>query len=131
MYFAFSPGVHWLQDPRSRVYNFSTWLEKIPKVTDFAFERLAGFIRSSRDEVFGFLTTSTAGSFVFSTPQDLWSLAKRENRTFAGSTSSLTGMLSQIYFLISGDKDVDTSVLSQSFGKEVISVLFSLLETKI
>jgi hypothetical protein len=58
MYFAFSPGVHWLQDPRSRVYNFSTWLEKIPKVTDFAFERLAGFIRSSRDEVFGFLTTS-------------------------------------------------------------------------
>ena len=46
-----SPGVHWLQDPRSRVYNFTPWLENIPKVTDFAFERLSGFVKSSRDEV--------------------------------------------------------------------------------
>ena len=46
-----SPGVHWLQDPRSRVYNFSPYLENIPKVTDFAFERLVGFVKSSRDEV--------------------------------------------------------------------------------
>ncbi|RDB18053.1 hypothetical protein Hypma_000891 [Hypsizygus marmoreus] len=95
----FNPGVHWLQDPRSRVYNFPPYLEKIPKVTDFAFERLAGFIKSSRDE-------------------DLWDLAKREKRTFAGSTSSLSGMLSQIYFLISGDKDVNTSNLSRHFAKE-------------
>lgn len=48
-----SPGVHWLQDPRSRVYNFSPYLEQIPNVNDFAFERLAGFIKSSRDEVRG------------------------------------------------------------------------------
>lgn len=48
---SFSPGVHWLQDPRSRVYNFSPYLENIPKVTDFAFERLVGFVKSSRDEV--------------------------------------------------------------------------------
>ncbi|KAF8895406.1 mitochondrial protein Pet127-domain-containing protein [Infundibulicybe gibba] len=94
-----SPGVHWLQDPRSRVYNFTPWLETIPKVTEFAFERLAGFVKSSRDE-------------------DLWSLAKREQRTFAGSTSSLSGMLSQIYFLISGDKHVDISTLSQEFQAE-------------
>jgi len=46
-----SPGVHWLQDPRSRVYNFTPWLQKIPKVNDFAFERLTGFVKSSRDEV--------------------------------------------------------------------------------
>ncbi|KAF5382603.1 hypothetical protein D9615_002963 [Tricholomella constricta] len=95
----FNPGVHWLQDPRSRVYNFPPYLENIPKVTDFAFERLSGFIKSSRDE-------------------DLWSLARRENRTFAGSTSSLSGMLSHIYFLLSGDKDVNTDNLSRHFGKE-------------
>ncbi|KIL67829.1 hypothetical protein M378DRAFT_177093 [Amanita muscaria Koide BX008] len=76
----FNPGVHWLQDPRSRVYNFTPWLESIPKVDDFAFERLT--------------------------------------RTLAGSTSSLTGMLSQIYFLISGDKYVDTQTLSRSFWSE-------------
>lgn len=46
-----SPGVYWLQDPRSRVYNFTPWLETIPKVTDFDFERVTGFIRSSQDNV--------------------------------------------------------------------------------
>jgi hypothetical protein len=33
------------------VYNYSPWLEKIPSVTDFAFDRLTPFIKSSRDEV--------------------------------------------------------------------------------
>lgn len=48
-----SPGIHWLQDPRSKVYNFPPYLEVIPKVTDFAFERLGSFIKSSRDNVLG------------------------------------------------------------------------------
>ncbi|KAJ7505395.1 mitochondrial protein Pet127-domain-containing protein [Mycena galericulata] len=95
----FNPGVHWLQDPRSRVYNFPPHLENIPKVTEFAFERLPGFIKSSRDE-------------------DLRTLAKRQNRIFAGSTSSLTGMLSHCYFLISEHKTVDISSLSQNFRNE-------------
>ncbi|KAJ6584886.1 mitochondrial protein Pet127-domain-containing protein [Mycena capillaripes] len=95
----FNPGVHWLQDPRSRVYNFPPRLENIPKVTDFAFERLPGFIKSSRDE-------------------DLRTLAISQDRMFAGSTSSLTGMLSHCYFLISEHKKVDISSLSQSFQHE-------------
>ncbi|KAJ7784643.1 mitochondrial protein Pet127-domain-containing protein [Mycena metata] len=95
----FNPGVHWLQDPRSRVYNFPPHLENIPKVTEFAFERLPGFIKSSRDK-------------------DLRTLATRENRKFAGSTSSLTGMLGHCYFLLSEHKPVDTSSLSQHFQGE-------------
>ncbi|KAG1787452.1 RNA processing-related protein, mitochondrial RNA degradation [Suillus plorans] len=95
----FNPGVHWLQDPRSRVYNFTPWLESIPKVTDFAFERVTGFIRSSQDD-------------------DLHTLAKIHSRPYVGSTSSLTGLLSHIYFLISGGKEVDTSVLSGAFAHE-------------
>ncbi|KAG1718268.1 mitochondrial protein Pet127-domain-containing protein [Suillus lakei] len=95
----FNPGVHWLQDPRSRVYNFTPWLESIPKVTDFAFERVTGFIRSSEDD-------------------DLHTLAKMHSRPYVGSTSSLTGLLSHIYFLISGGKEVDTSVLSGAFAHE-------------
>lgn len=98
----FNPGVHWLQDPRSRVYNFSPYLENIPKVTDFAFERLARFVKSSRDD-------------------DLWELADRENRKFAGSTSSLSGILSHIYFLISEDKLVNTCRLSAAFHDELKS----------
>ena len=34
---------------------------------------------------------------------------------FGGSTSSLTGMLSQVYFLISGLRAPDTSALSRPF----------------
>ncbi|KAJ3788383.1 mitochondrial protein Pet127-domain-containing protein [Lentinula aff. detonsa] len=95
----FNPGVHWLRDPRSRVYNFPPALGIIPKVMDFAFERLTGFIRSSRDE-------------------DLWTLAKQEKRKFGGSTSSLSGMLCHVYFLLSGNKTVDTSTLSLDFRRE-------------
>ena len=46
-----SPGVQWLQDPRSQVYGFTTWLEKIIPVKNFAFERLLPFTPSSRDQV--------------------------------------------------------------------------------
>lgn|SRR6267142_1381157 len=46
-----SPGVQWLQDPRSQVYGFTTWLEKIIPVKNFAFERLPPFLPSSRDQV--------------------------------------------------------------------------------
>ncbi|KAF5338905.1 hypothetical protein D9611_008756 [Ephemerocybe angulata] len=95
----FNPGVHWLQDPRSRVYNFTPWLQSIPKVSDFDFNRIPGFVPSSRDN-------------------DLFALAKRQGRRFAGSTSSLTGILSQCYFLISGEKDVDTSTLSSEFQRK-------------
>ncbi|KAI6125840.1 mitochondrial protein Pet127-domain-containing protein [Pisolithus croceorrhizus] len=95
----FNPGVHWLQDPRSRVYNFTPWLEAIPKVNDFAFERVTGFVRSSQDN-------------------DLRILAKQHNRPFVGSTSSLTGLLSHVYFLVSGDRAIDTSPLSRAFAYE-------------
>src|SRR5258708_6458189 len=46
-----SPGVHRLQDPRSKVYGFTTWLEQIIPVRNFAFERLQSFVPSSRDKV--------------------------------------------------------------------------------
>ena len=47
----FSPGVHWLQEPRSGVYNFTPWLQNVPDVNEFAFERLPPFVKSSRDTV--------------------------------------------------------------------------------
>ncbi|KAF5369477.1 hypothetical protein D9758_002532 [Tetrapyrgos nigripes] len=98
----FNSGVHWLRDPRSGVYNFSPALEIIPKVVDFAFEKLTGFVKSSRDE-------------------DLRTLTKREQKKFSGSTSSLSGLLSQIYFLISADRRVDISPLSLAFKKEPVN----------
>jgi hypothetical protein len=119
-----SPGVHWLQDPRSRIYNFTPWLQRIPKVNDFAFERLTGFVSSSRDEVsrhLGFVTFLCVDYFAM---QDLRELARREKRQFAGSTSSLSGMLSHIYFLLSEFKDADISIMSQHFSHEVTQTSF-------
>jgi hypothetical protein len=118
-----SPGVHWLQDPRSRVYNFTPWLQKVPKVNDFAFERLSGFIKSSRDEVHSLVIVHLF--LVESLYQELRSMALRENKRFAGSTSSLSGMLCHIYFLLSEHKDIDYSILSQHFKNQVCAWLCS------
>jgi len=43
----------------------------------------------------------------------------REGRKYAGSTSSTSGLLGQLYYLISGDKRVDTSNLSSKFKYQV------------
>ncbi|KAH8104632.1 mitochondrial protein Pet127-domain-containing protein [Cristinia sonorae] len=92
----FNPGVHWVQDPRSRVYNFTPWLQTVPKLSSFDFDRVTGFIPSSRDN-------------------DLLKAATRENCRFAGSTSSLTGMLIHIYFLLSRMQPVNLGRLSKAF----------------
>ncbi|KAF9013467.1 mitochondrial protein Pet127-domain-containing protein [Cyathus striatus] len=87
------------RDPHSGIYNFSPWLEKIPNVNDFSFKRIKQFVKSSEDS-------------------DLRDLAKREGKKFCGSTSSLSGLLSQAYFLISDNKEFDISVLSNIFRSE-------------
>jgi hypothetical protein len=90
---SYSPGVHWLQDPRSRVFNFPPYLQDLPSVSDFAFERVDQFTRPSQDS-------------------DIHALLKKHNKKFSGSTSSLTGILCHLYFLISGDRLVITETLS-------------------
>ncbi|KAG8813532.1 hypothetical protein FRC17_001504 [Serendipita sp. 399] len=86
----FNPGAHWLRDPRSRVYNFDSSLEKVPDIHNFDFDRL--------------------------TPWTLGSLARREGKRFAGSTSSLGSLLSHIYFLLANGREVDISILSSAFS---------------
>ncbi|CDO71487.1 hypothetical protein BN946_scf184909.g81 [Trametes cinnabarina] len=89
-------GVHWLKNPETQQYNFPEYLEHIPKVEDFAFDRLPGFVPSSQDK----------GMLKF---------AKRSQSRFAGSTSSLTGILTQIYLLLSEERYVNISNLSTDF----------------
>ncbi|KAJ3568121.1 hypothetical protein NP233_g5918 [Leucocoprinus birnbaumii] len=92
----FNPGVHWLQDPRSRVFNYSPHLQDIPPVTDFAFDRIEQFARPSVDP-------------------DIPALMQEHDKKFSGSTSSLSGILCHLYFLISGMKGVNISNLSRDF----------------
>ncbi|PIL22510.1 hypothetical protein GSI_15199 [Ganoderma sinense ZZ0214-1] len=90
------PGVHWLQDPDTKEYNFDNYLESIPQVRDFAFDRLPGFVPSSQDTA-------------------LISQARKAKCKYVGSTSSLTGILTQIYLLLSGEKLVNLNHLSEDF----------------
>lgn len=90
----FNPGVHWLQDPRTKYYNYSQGLQSIPDTSEFDFERLPIFMKPSSDS-------------------NLRKLLDSSSQIFAGSTSSLTGALSQIYFTLNGNKPLNTQ--SQSF----------------
>ncbi|KZT73737.1 Pet127-domain-containing protein [Daedalea quercina L-15889] len=94
-----NPGVHWLTDPRTGHDNFPSYLGEVPNTSEFAFERLKGFIPSSRDH-------------------ELLKRAARHGCTFAGSTSSVTGMLSHIYLLMAEDKTIDVSTLSAHYQTE-------------
>ncbi|GAA6042513.1 hypothetical protein JCM8097_004639 [Rhodosporidiobolus ruineniae] len=93
----FNPGVHFLRDPRTGVYNFDpSILENVPKVDEFAFDKLPQYVTSSKDEILRGITES-------------------EGRMFAGSTSSTVGMLCQIYFWLSKGKKVNLEMLSGVF----------------
>ncbi|BGP47300.1 hypothetical protein JCM10450v2_003152 [Rhodotorula kratochvilovae] len=93
----FNPGVHFLRDPRTGVYNFTREvLENVPRVDEFDFGKLPQYVTSSKDEV-------------------LRGLMETEGRMFAGSTSSTIGMLCQIYFWLSMGKPINTDMLSGDF----------------
>lgn len=97
----FNPGVYYLQDPRSHVYNFDPYLQEITPVRDFNFDALTEYITSSRDPT-------------------LDELARAHDLKIVGSTSSMTGVLSQFHFFISNWRAVNLKRLSSAFkGKSV------------
>lgn len=77
----FSPGVHFVQDPRTGVLNFPEYLQKLVKYEDFDFDKLQGFVGALKD-------------------QKLLSEAQKANRQFYLSTSLMTALLIQFYFLL-------------------------------
>ena len=93
---ACSPGVYHLQDPRSRVYNFDPYLSTIMPTSEFDFSALKEYITSSRD-------------------QALISMAKEHGKRYVGSTSSMSGVLTQFHFLLSQWRKINTSMISRGF----------------
>ncbi|CAO1629068.1 unnamed protein product [Sympodiomycopsis kandeliae] len=96
----FNPGVHLVKDPRTDIYNYDPTFNKIPDVDLFDFQALTPYITSSQDK-------------------ELLQLAKDHNARFCGSTSSLTGMLSHVYFLVSGWRMPDFSAYTEPFKNEM------------
>ena len=94
----FNPGVYWLRDPRSGIYNFDPRIRNVLDVDLFDYDTLPKYVTSSQDE-------------------ELSTLAKRNGSKFVGSTSSLTGLLSQCYFLLSAWKRPDLSGFGAAYAK--------------
>ncbi|KAJ1666358.1 hypothetical protein IW140_001087 [Coemansia sp. RSA 1813] len=92
----FNPGVHYLQDPNSGVYNFNPYIRNITQPEEFDYDKLTPYITSSKDE-------------------RLMGYARGRERRFVGSTSSMTHVLSHLYFLISASKQPDISSMSMAF----------------
>ncbi|KAF3925927.1 hypothetical protein ABW20_dc0105790 [Dactylellina cionopaga] len=95
----FNPGVTFLRDPRSKVYNFDPYLDTIMPVDEFDFNALGDYITSSKD------TT-------------LIDLAKGSGKKYVGSTSSMTSILSHLHYLLSRWRPLTLSMLSKGFVTE-------------
>ncbi|KAH3675744.1 hypothetical protein WICMUC_002536 [Wickerhamomyces mucosus] len=84
----FSPGIHVLQDPRTKVYNFNPYLSKLLPNEEFDFNKISSYIPSSKDTILNKLSNSYGAKYY-------------------SSTSSMTGLLSQLHFFISNFRPVN------------------------
>ncbi|KAG0173394.1 hypothetical protein DFQ29_007973 [Apophysomyces sp. BC1021] len=95
----FNPGVHYIKDPRTDHYNFTSYLEDITQPTDFDYDALLPYTCPSEDK-------------------SLIELARRNSKRYVGSTSSVSSALAQFYFTLSKFKPVDITCLSTVFANE-------------
>jgi hypothetical protein len=98
----FNPGVMSLQDQHSRVYNFDPYLQHIMPVEEFDFNALQQYKTSSQDGA-------------------LSELAKRHEKKYVGSTSSMTSTLSHFHYLLSGWRDLNLGMLSRQFPDKLLT----------
>ncbi len=98
----FNPGVYQLQDPRSRVYNFDPYLQRVMPVTEFNFDALNPYITSSEDE-------------------NLQKLAVQNEKRYIGSSSSMTSVLQHFHFLLSSWRTLNVDSLSRGFQVETMN----------
>lgn len=92
----FNPGVYHLQDPRSRVYNFDPYLERIMPVSEFNFDALNPYITSSEDTF-------------------LRDVSLEHNKRYIGSSSSMGSAMAHFHFLLSAWRPIDSTILSRKF----------------
>lgn len=105
----FDPGVHFLKDPRTNVYNFTPYLENIMSIRDFDFDYIAKYVPSGKDS-------------------KLATLAQEKGKRFVGSSSSLTGILTQFHHVLSHYRPPLTVDVSKHFPGSITS--FTTAQTR-
>lgn len=123
----FQPNVyHQLQDVRSKVYNFTPFLQNIIKVEQFDFNKINLFIPSNRDKKLLSLAKAINNGLcnqLNENKRKIRESGKKINRNikkptfikFYSSTSSMTGILSHFHFALSNYKCPNYSKLSKEF----------------
>lgn len=86
----FNPGVHYLRDPRTNVYNYDPFLRNICQPDEFNFDSIPKFVPPSQDT-------------------NLHKAAAKHSSKFVSSTSSIAPSMSHFYFLISKLKPMNLS----------------------
>ncbi|CDO93914.1 unnamed protein product [Kluyveromyces dobzhanskii CBS 2104] len=84
-----------LRDERTNVFNFTPFLQHVIRVEDFNFDSIAPFISPSEDV-------------------RLKKITAEMNKKFYSSTSSMTGVLSQLHFLISNFRPLNLEQLTKT-----------------
>lgn len=86
----FNPGIHYLRDPRTNVYNYDPFLRNICQPEEFNFDSIPKFIPPSQDS-------------------SLQKAAAKHSSKFVSSTSSIAPSMSHFYFLLSRLKPMNLS----------------------
>jgi hypothetical protein len=86
----FNPGIHYLRDPRTNVYNYDPFLRNLCQPDEFNFDTIPKFIPPSQDT-------------------NLHKAAVKYSSKFVSSTSSIAPSMSHFYFLISRLKPMNLS----------------------
>lgn len=94
----FNPGIHWLRDRHTGIYNYDPHLRKVLDVDLFDYGALPPYLTSSRDP-------------------ELLEITEKQGKRYCGSTSSMTGLLSHCYYLLSRWKEPELSGFSPAFGE--------------
>lgn len=103
----FSPGVHYLQDPRTHFTNFDASLLSIPHLNELNMDKISNFIPSSRDtkllDISKDLNSNKTG---------------KHSVNFFSSTSSMTGVLTKFHKFLSGNRPINTGNFSKVFPSQ-------------
>ncbi|KAL2139118.1 hypothetical protein VTI28DRAFT_5749 [Corynascus sepedonium] len=92
----FNPGVYHIRDPRSRVFNFDPYLERIMPIKEFDFEAIKQYVTSSKD----ITLINTAAEY---------------QKKYTGSTSSMTSTLAHFHYLLSAWRPINPCMMSKDF----------------
>lgn len=106
----FSPGVHYLNDPRTNRCNFDKSLNYIPHIDDLKMDKISNFTPSSRDNKLLEIVTTLNKIRIKKYPYK-----KSLSAKFYSSTSSMTSVLVKFHKFLSNNRPINTTNFSKFY----------------